>query len=64
MRILVAAALTLATSVAVAHGPTRQKVVESPLNDPPADKNDEAAIKAVTDIYRSGLAHLKELLQK
>lgn len=171
MRILVAAALTLATSVAVAHGPTRQQVVESievpvapdvawvrikdfsalqswhpavesstttdgnnvgsvrtltlkgggqiievleaysdadrkmsyrmkdpgpvpvsnytstlgvkvadgggtvmgwrgafyrgyPLNDPPADKNDEAAIKAVTDIYRSGLAHLKELLQK
>lgn len=51
MRILVAAALTLATSVAVAHGS-------------PADKNDEAAIKAVTDIYRSGLAHLKELLQK
>ncbi len=35
-----------------------------PLNDPPPDKNDEAAIKAVTDIYRSGLAHLKELLQK
>jgi len=33
-------------------------------NDPPPDKNDEAAIKAVTDIYQSGLANLKILLQK
>ena len=34
-----------------------------PNNDPPPDKNDEAAVKAVTDIYRAGLGHLKELLQ-
>jgi len=33
-----------------------------PNNDPPPDKNDEAAVKAVTDIYRAGLDHLKELL--
>jgi len=35
-----------------------------PNNDPPPDKNDEAAVKAVTDIYQSGLANLKQLLQK
>lgn len=35
-----------------------------PNNDPPPDKNDEAAVKAVTDIYRAGLEHLKELLQQ
>jgi hypothetical protein len=34
-----------------------------PNNDPPPDKNDEAAIKAVTDIYQSGLANLKAMLQ-
>ncbi len=35
-----------------------------PNNDPPPDKNDEAAVKAVTDIYRSGLDNLKQVLQK
>lgn len=35
-----------------------------PNNDPPPDRNDEAAIKAVTDIYRAGLDNLKLLLQK
>ena len=34
-----------------------------PNNDPPPDKNDEAAVKAVTDIYQSGLANLKALLR-
>jgi carbon monoxide dehydrogenase subunit G len=34
-----------------------------PNNDPPPDRNDEAAVKAVTDIYQAGLGHLKELLQ-
>jgi len=28
-------------------------------NDPPPEQSDEAAIKAVTDIYKSGLAALK-----
>jgi hypothetical protein len=28
-------------------------------NDPPPELSDEAAIKAVTDIYKSGLAALK-----
>jgi carbon monoxide dehydrogenase subunit G len=35
-----------------------------PNNDPPPDRNDEAAVKAVTDIYQSGLASLKQLLAK
>ncbi|VFU07148.1 conserved exported hypothetical protein [Methylocella tundrae] len=30
-----------------------------PNNDPPPDLNDEAAIKAVSDLYKSGLAALK-----
>ena len=34
-----------------------------PNNDPPPDKNDEAAVKAVTGVYRSGLAHLKKLVE-
>jgi uncharacterized protein YndB with AHSA1/START domain len=35
-----------------------------PNNDPPPDKNDEAAVKAVTGIYQSGLANLKALAEK
>jgi carbon monoxide dehydrogenase subunit G len=35
-----------------------------PNNDPPPDKNDEAAIKAVTGVYQSGLANLKALVEK
>lgn len=35
-----------------------------PNNDPPPAKNDDAAIKAVTAVYTSGLAHLKTLLEK
>ncbi|CAN7438690.1 SRPBCC family protein [Variovorax paradoxus] len=34
-----------------------------PNNDPPPDKNDEAAIKAVTGVYRDGLAHLKKMME-
>ena len=33
-------------------------------NDPPPDQNDEAAIKAVTGVYQSGLANLKKLVEK
>jgi hypothetical protein len=35
-----------------------------PNNDPPPDQNDEAAIKAVTGIYRDGLAALKKRLEE
>ena len=34
-----------------------------PNNDPPPDKNDEAAVKAVTGMYQSGLANLKKLVE-
>ncbi|MDQ0590719.1 SRPBCC family protein [Variovorax paradoxus] len=34
-----------------------------PNNDPPPDQNDEAAIKAVTDVYRGGLSHLKKMME-
>jgi hypothetical protein len=34
-----------------------------PNNDPPPDKNDEAAIKAVTGVYRGGLANLKKMME-
>lgn len=35
-----------------------------PNNDPPPDQNDEAALKAVTTVYQTGLANLKTLLEK
>ncbi|MEK8029756.1 SRPBCC family protein [Ideonella sp. DXS29W] len=34
-----------------------------PNNDPPPDKNDEAAVRAVTGVYQSGLAQLKKLVE-
>lgn len=34
-----------------------------PNNDPPPDQNDEAAIKAVTGVYTSGLQNLKKLVE-
>ncbi len=34
-----------------------------PNNDPPPDRNDEAAVKAVTGVYTSGLANLKKLVE-
>ncbi|MEP6874019.1 MAG: SRPBCC family protein [Burkholderiales bacterium] len=34
-----------------------------PNNDPPPDKNDEAAVKAVTGVYQSGLVNLKKLVE-
>jgi len=33
-------------------------------NDPPPDKNDEAAVKAITGVYTSGLANLKKTLEQ
>ncbi|HWH82950.1 MAG TPA: SRPBCC family protein [Burkholderiaceae bacterium] len=34
-----------------------------PNNDPPPDKNDEAAVRAVSGLYQSGLANLKQLVE-
>jgi len=34
-----------------------------PNNNPPPDQNDEAALKAVTEVYRSGLANLKKMME-
>jgi len=34
-----------------------------PNNDPPPDQNDEAAVKAVTGVYTSGLQNLKKLAE-
>lgn len=34
-----------------------------PNNDPPADLNDDAAIAAVTSVYKAGLEHLKKLFE-
>lgn len=35
-----------------------------PNNDPPADKNDEAAVKAITGVYQTGLANLKKVMEQ
>lgn len=34
-----------------------------PGNDPPPDKNDDAAVKAVTGVYQTGLANLKKAIE-
>jgi hypothetical protein len=34
-----------------------------PNNDPPPDKNDEAAVRAITGVYQSGLANLKKIVE-
>ena len=34
-----------------------------PNNDPPPEQNDEAAVRAVTGVYQSGLANLKRLVE-
>ena len=34
-----------------------------PNNDPPPELNDETAVKAVTALYKAGLAHLKEVVE-
>jgi len=35
-----------------------------PNNDPPPDKNDEAAVAAITGIYKTGLGNLKAVVEK
>jgi len=34
-----------------------------PNNNPPPEQNDEAALKAITGVYRSGLDNLKKLIE-
>jgi len=34
-----------------------------PNNDPPPDRNDEAAVNAVTGVYKSGLENLKKTME-
>jgi hypothetical protein len=34
-----------------------------PLNDPPPELNDDAAVKAVTDLYKAGLAAVKAKIE-
>jgi len=34
-----------------------------PNNDPPPELNDEAAVTAVTGLYKAGLEGLKELIE-
>jgi carbon monoxide dehydrogenase subunit G len=34
-----------------------------PNNDPPPEQNDEAALKAITGVYKSGLENLKKLVE-
>jgi carbon monoxide dehydrogenase subunit G len=34
-----------------------------PNNDPPPDQNDEAAVTAITGVYKSGLDNLKKLIE-
>jgi len=35
-----------------------------PNNDPPPELNDEAAVRAITGVYQSGLANLKTLVER
>ena len=59
------------TSTIGVSGDASQSVVEwrgafyrgFPNNDPPPDQNDEAAVNAVTGVYKSGLENLKKLVE-
>lgn len=58
--------------ISVAPGPDGNSVVTwkgafyrgYPNNDPPPDMNDQAAVDAVTGVYRAGLDNLKTLVEK
>ena len=64
--------MTNYTSTITVSGEGNQSTVEwrgafyrgFPNNDPPPDQNDEAAVKAVTAVYQSGLANLKALVER
>ena len=59
------------TSAISVRGEGNQSVVEwrgafyrgHPNNDPPPDRNDEAAVRAITGVYQGGLANLKKLIE-
>ena len=34
-----------------------------PNNDPPPDQNDDAAVAAVTGVYKAGLTNLKKIVE-
>ncbi len=59
------------STLSVAPGADGTSVVEwrgafyrgDPNNNPPPEKNDDAAIAAVTGIYKTGLEHLKKLVE-
>jgi carbon monoxide dehydrogenase subunit G len=59
------------STILVTASGTGQSVVEwrgafyraYPNNDPPPDQNDEAAVKAVTGVYQSGLQNLKKIVE-
>lgn len=59
------------TSTISVSGEGNQTVVEwrgafyrgAPNNDPPPDQNDEAAVKAITGVYKGGLESLKKLIE-
>ena len=59
------------TSTIIVTASGKQSIVEwrgafyrgYPQNDPPPDRNDDAAVKAITGVYQSGLANLKTLAE-
>lgn len=59
------------TSTISVSGEGNQSIVEwrgafyrgYPKNDPPPEQNDEAAVKAITSVYKAGLEHLKKLIE-
>jgi hypothetical protein len=61
-----------ASWISVAPGPEGGSVVTwkgafsrgDPNNDPPSDMNDQAAVDAVTGVYKAGLDNLKVLVEK
>ena len=63
---------TYTATLAVKAGPNGGAVVEwrgafyrgHPGNNPPPEQNDEAAVKAITGVYQSGLANLKSIVEK
>lgn len=59
------------STLSVVAGPSAGSVVEwrgafyrgDPNNNPPPERNDDAAIEAVTGIYQAGLGNLKKLIE-
>ena len=45
-------------------GPGCLFVLSPAAHDPPPELNEEAALKAITGVYKSGLASLKKLVER